>query len=162
MDIRIVVSRRRAILPDSGDYLVGDNKGDRILVEFDEEWDEYTVKTARFHYNGTSEDVVFSGGEVEIPRLRNTSLLEVGFYAGDLRTSTPVQIKVKRSAVEKEGLPPDPTPDVYAQLTELIKSGSIKGAKGDKGDPYTLTEEDKTTIVSDVLSALPTWEGGSY
>jgi hypothetical protein len=45
-----------------------------------------------------------------------------------------------------------------------------KGDKGDKGaDGYTpirgtdyWTEEDKAAMVSDVLAALPTWEGGSY
>ena len=31
-----------------------------------------------------------------------------------------------------------------------------------KGDPYTLTEEDKAELVTDVLEALPTWEGGSF
>ena len=43
--------------------------------------------------------------------------------------------------------------------TEL---GNVKGDKGDKGDPYTLTESDKAAIVSDVINALPTWNGGSY
>lgn len=47
---------------------------------------------------------------------------------------------------------------------------AIKGEKGDKGDKgYTpikgtdyWTASDKSQIVSDVLSALPTWNGGSY
>lgn len=38
----------------------------------------------------------------------------------------------------------------------------ITAIKGDKGDPYTLTEEDKAELVADVLEALPTWEGGSF
>lgn len=40
-----------------------------------------------------------------------------------------------------------------------------KGDKGDKGDPgpaYTLTDTDKQTIVNAVITALPTWQGGSY
>lgn len=31
-----------------------------------------------------------------------------------------------------------------------------------KGDPYTLTKDDKAELVTDVLEALPTWEGGSF
>lgn len=38
----------------------------------------------------------------------------------------------------------------------------LDGAKGDKGDPYTLTEADKTEIANAVLDALPTWNGGAY
>lgn len=41
---------------------------------------------------------------------------------------------------------------------------AIKGDKGDKpvkGEDY-FTEEDKTELVTDVLEALPTWQGGSY
>lgn len=37
-----------------------------------------------------------------------------------------------------------------------------KGDKGDKGDSYVLTSADKTEIAGSVLSALPTWTGGSY
>lgn len=52
-------------------------------------------------------------------------------------------------------------------------SGSGTGPSGPQGpagaDGYTpvkgvdyWTEEDKAEIVSDVLAALPTWEGGAY
>ena len=34
-----------------------------------------------------------------------------------------------------------------------------KGDKGDKGDPYTLTTTDRATIVSDVINALPKYDG---
>lgn len=41
---------------------------------------------------------------------------------------------------------------------------AIKGDKGDKpvkGEDY-FTEEEKAELVTDVLEALPTWEGGSF
>lgn len=48
-------------------------------------------------------------------------------------------------------------------LTVTSASGtSSANLKGEKGDPYTLTEADKQYIVDTVLEALPTWEGGSY
>ena len=45
---------------------------------------------------------------------------------------------------------------------EIIDAGEIivpEGAKGDKGDPYTLTSADKSAIVADVLAALPYYDG---
>lgn len=44
---------------------------------------------------------------------------------------------------------------------------AIKGEKGDKGDTPVKgtdywTATDKAQMVSDVLAALPTWNGGSY
>ena len=39
--------------------------------------------------------------------------------------------------------------------TEADFLASFKGEKGDKGDPYTLTDEDKTEIVNLVLAELP-------
>lgn len=38
-------------------------------------------------------------------------------------------------------------------------SADLKGAKGDKGDAYTLTETDKSTIVNAVIAALPVYNG---
>lgn len=36
------------------------------------------------------------------------------------------------------------------------------GEKGEKGDPYTLTEADKETIVNAVIDALPVAEGVGF
>jgi len=35
-------------------------------------------------------------------------------------------------------------------------------AKGDKGDPYNLTDEDKEEITQQILATLPVWNGGNY
>lgn len=43
-----------------------------------------------------------------------------------------------------------------------VPATGAKGDKGDKGDTYVLTTADKSEIASSVLSALPTWNGGSY
>ncbi len=62
------------------------------------------------------------------------------------------------------------TPSVDAETGDLSWTGSEEGMpevpganiKGPKGDPYTLTEEDKSAIANSVLASLPTWTGGSY
>lgn len=46
-------------------------------------------------------------------------------------------------------------------LQEAKDSGEFDGKTPVKGEDY-FTEADKTEFVNDVLSALPTWEGGSY
>ena len=48
--------------------------------------------------------------------------------------------------------------DIY---TFEVKNGS-KGSKGDVGSDYIFSEEDKAELVTDVLNALPTWNGGAY
>ena len=62
------------------------------------------------------------------------------------------------------------TSAVETALEEAKASGEFKGEKGDKGDKGDTpqkgidyyTAADKTEMVNMVLSALPTWEGGSY
>lgn len=82
----------------------------------------------------------------------------------------------------------EPTPTVYDDIMAAIEAGKVKGPKGDPGekgdkgftgepgapgkdgeDGYTpqkgvdyYTEADKNEVVTAVLAALPTWEGGSY
>ena len=42
---------------------------------------------------------------------------------------------------------------------KLVPIYTIKGDKGEKGDPYILTEADKTEIVNSVIEALPKYNG---
>lgn len=44
----------------------------------------------------------------------------------------------------------------------LITLAELTGPAGPTGPAYELTEADKQEIVVDVLSTLPTWNGGSY
>lgn len=44
--------------------------------------------------------------------------------------------------------------EAFLNLKEIAK-----GDPGEKGDPYTLTEEDKAIIVEAVIAALPVYEG---
>lgn len=60
-----------------------------------------------------------------------------------------------------------PSVDADGNLTwtaSKVGMPEVAGAniKGPKGDPYTLTEEDKASIANSVLASLPTWTGGEY
>lgn len=124
--IEIVVRDKIAYSPP--DEIVCGNSDYNVRFVFDEEWADYTVKTARFIFNGKHEDCVFEGDTVSVPIITKTLTLAVGVFAGDLRTSTPALIKTRKSILCDEGLPPDPSPDVYAQIMELLNNGSGGGS----------------------------------
>lgn len=119
--IEISVRNRVAWQTNKTDYVCG-NKGFRVGFDFDSEWDEIETKTARFEYNGTHQDIVFTGSECEVPKIFNTKRMEIGVYAGDLYTTTPAVVGCKRSILCKGSLPADPAPEVYAQIMELLNN----------------------------------------
>ena len=78
-------------------FIVSGNSDYAVVFDFDSEWEEYTTKTARFIMGGGYTDVVFDGCECAIPTLRGGGVLEVGVYAGDIRTTTSAEVGVKPS-----------------------------------------------------------------
>lgn len=86
-------------------YICG-NSDFVINFNFDEEWDEFTTKTARFVYNGEYKDVEFDGAVCPVPIISNTYSIKVGVFAGDLRTTTPAYISAKKSILCESVSPP--------------------------------------------------------
>lgn len=107
--------------------IVCDNSDYTAVFDFDDEWSAYETKTARFVYGGRYTDVVFSGNECPIPEIHDTRSLTIGVYAGDLHTTTPAYISCVPSILCGNGIPADPTPDVYAQIMELLNAISLGG-----------------------------------
>ena len=94
-----------------------------VRFDFDEEWSEYALKTARFvSEDGSYNDVQFEGDTCAIPILRNTRTLLVGVFAGNLRTTTAALIHAVPCITDPDGTPADSTPDVYAQLMERFNA----------------------------------------
>lgn len=118
--ILIPVIDKIAKSPD--EEIVCGNSDYYIEFAFDSEWDGYDVKTARFVYGGKKTDVVFKGNVVQVPVMSNTTKVFVGVFSGDLRTSTPAAIVCRPSILCKGGTPHDPTPDVYAQIMDMMNS----------------------------------------
>lgn len=106
------------------EYICG-NSDFIVVFDFDEEWDAFNVKTARFRYNGTYQDVVFEGNRCEMPRIENTHVIQVGVFAGNLHTTTPAEVLAKKSILCGSGLPAAPGDDVYAQLMDLVDKNGI-------------------------------------
>lgn len=127
MVFNVVVRDRIAVNVNPDAKLVCGNPGDDIVIDFDDEWSDYPTKTARFIFNYHPVDVVFDGNTVKTPMIKNASLVKVGFFAGDLHTTTPAVILANKSILCEDGLPDDPTPDVYAQIMERLNNGGGKG-----------------------------------
>ena len=128
-----------------------------VRFDFDEEWAEYAVKTARFvSEDGSYTDVQFEGSDCTVPILRNTRTLLVGVFAGNLRTTTAALIHAVPCITDPDGTPADPTPDVYAQLMERFNAMEAPAAV-----LYTaqeLTDEQKATARNNIGVSKPDWE----
>lgn len=119
-DIQIKVADKIATGDDT--KIICGNSDYTAVFDFDDEWSAYDTKTARFVYCGTYTDVVFTGNECPIPIIQDTRSLTIGVYAGDLHTTTPAYVSCVPSILCGGGVPADPTPDVYAQILELLNN----------------------------------------
>jgi hypothetical protein len=92
-----------------------------VRFAFDTEWDAYENKTARFVTENGYIDVLFEGSECPMPQISNVRWVEIGAYAGDLRTTTPAYIPMDRSILcGDNSMHPDPPEDLYNQLLERM------------------------------------------
>lgn len=97
-----------------------------IRFIFDEEWDTYVVKTARFTYIIDSEqhyqEVVFAGSLCPMPILSNITEVNVGVYAGELRTTTPAKLVCEKSILCGSNTHTSTPKDAFNQLMELLEN----------------------------------------
>lgn len=133
MKISITIANKIA-KADNPPTIVCGNSDYTIAFNFDSEWNEYALKTARFAYVVCGRlkryiDVVFSGNECSVPKLHNIDAVEVGVYAGDLHTTTPAYIPCEKSILCDGGVPDSPSEDVYNQIMELIAESGAGGGK---------------------------------
>lgn len=140
MQIEIKITQKRAELQGSC-VLVCGNSGDTVNFIFDNEWGQYSNKTARFGFIKEGawyySDVLFDGSVCEIPMLSGIDFVEVGVYAGNLSTTTPARVPTKRSILCRNGLEHEPPPaDVYNEILAAV-SGKLSTTGGTvTGDYY--------------------------
>lgn len=162
----INVTVRDKIASAVGDIVYICGNSDYIInFDFDAEWDDYDVKTARFVHDCSYIDVVFTGNQCAMPVIHKAYGIYVGVYAGDLRTTTPAHIPSAASILSAEGTPAAPPDDVYAQITALCNeavaeaksvredadAGKFNGAPGKTPVPGAdyFTEADKQAIAAE-------------
>jgi N-acetylneuraminic acid mutarotase len=133
--LQIDVKDKRATYNRRGGEIVCGNRDYQIRFAFDEEWDAYPVKTARFIAGGIPTDVIFEGDTVAVPIIHNAWSVSVGVFAGNLRTTTPALIPCQKSVLCESGEPADPPPDVYAQIMGVLEEvGAATGPNIAYGD----------------------------
>ena len=129
-ELHITVSNKIATYMRRDGAVVCGNSSYMIVFAFDEEWDAYPTKTARFLWNNLYTDVPFTGNTVNVPIVTDTTLLKVGVYAGDLSTTTPASIECKASILcgmmyenpEQEEPPEIPEGYIYPTGSKTITS----------------------------------------
>lgn len=95
--INIDIKNKVAVC-DPEQFIVGGNADYVVDFRFDEEWEAFDAKVARFIWSNGFEDVTFSGSECPIPIIANTNSVLVGVYVNDtLRTTTRAVVRVKKS-----------------------------------------------------------------
>ena len=185
MIIEVNVSNKIAKLKNKDAVAVCGNSDYVIRFNFDSEWDAYSAKTARFKYNGSYTDVVFTGTDCNMPVIEDAYSAEIGVFAGELHTTTPAYLPMTKSILCGTGTPVDPVPSVYDQIMEILngfsatveKTGGTatitivdpegttvaeitdgaKGDKGDKGEPGAIVRPTTQTI----SLAVAAWANGS-
>lgn len=118
----INISVENKIAEADGTLYVCGNSDFVAKFAFDAEWEAYETKTARFGYNNSYVDVVFTGDKCPVPIISGTYFFNIGVYAGDLHTTTPARVPCKKSILCDTGFPADPPNDVYNQIMEKLNS----------------------------------------
>ena len=126
-EIHIRIKDRIASYDLSEGHVICDNNDYTIVFDFDEEWESYPLRTARFVTGGAYSDVPFSGTRCDMPKMENTELCAVGVYAGDLRTTTPAMIPCQKSirSVGQASLPA-PGDEIYDQILEQVNAAAVR------------------------------------
>lgn len=122
MNIDIIIREKVARLVNPDARFICGNSDITIAFDFDEEWAQFKVKTARFSFNGGYIDKVFEGNKLDAPIIKNADNVKIGVFAGNLHTTTPAFVYAKKSILCESGSPAAPEEDVYAQIMEMLNN----------------------------------------
>lgn len=102
-NILTVVVRNKVPSVEYGEVFVADNSEYRIRFDFDAEWEQTPIRTARFIIDDWTADYLFTGDTVRAPLIPSGSRdVEIGVYAGSIRTTSTVCIPVLDSILYRQ------------------------------------------------------------
>ena len=136
----INISIENKIAEADGTLYVCDNSDFVAKFAFDAEWEAYENKTARFCYNNSYVDVVFTGNECPVPIISGTYFFNIGVYAGNLRTTTPARVPCKKSILCGSESESSASQEVRNEFLDVLDKRT--------GDLADLTTEAKDTLVA--------------
>ena len=162
--INISIQNKIAYAAKDACYVCGNNDF-KVVFTFDDEWDETSVKTARFVYNGVSQEVVFQGTECPVPFIVGATYIDIGVYTSNGLSSTPARTKAKESILCIGEMPDAPKEDVYNQIVGLcdkaVRTAQSVEDRANAGEftPVVgvdyFTDDEKATMVRDVADLMP-------
>ncbi len=128
------ITVRNKIATYTGDvpYICG-NSDYTVLFDFDEEWEAYPQKTARFVFGTSYIDVVFIGNECPFPLIEKTMMVVAGVFAGNLHTTTGAAVKACLSIRSDDGAPTEPESDVYDVIMDTLNGHEVRQRRVEMG-----------------------------
>ncbi len=151
-EINITVDNKIAIKADETEYICG-NSDFVAKFAFDAEWEAYENKTARFCYNNSYVDVVFTGNECPVPIISGTYFFNIGVYAGNLHTTTPARVPCKKSILCGNESESSASQEVRNKFLDVLDKRT--------GDLGGLATENKSTIVAAINEVARSGGGGT-
>ena len=138
-----------------------------VAFDFDEDWDQYPIKTARFvAADGKVYEQTVTDDRCTFPQIMDTFRVELGVYAGDLVTTTPAVVECLRSIRSGTGDTPEvPEPDRYDAMMEAINADALRAeeaaaAAAESADKAA--EEVQRTFDENMLIVRVWFEDGTY
>lgn len=149
----INISVENKIAEADGTLYVCDNSDFVAKFAFDAEWEAYENKTARFVYNNSYVDVVFTGNECPVPIISGTYFFNIGVYAGNLHTTTPARVPCKKSILCGSESESSASQEVKNKFLDVLDKRT--------GDLADLTTEAKDNLVAAINEAAQSGGSGS-
>lgn len=145
------VRRDGCIVCGNGDY--------EILFSFDAEWDPHKEKVARFIWDGGYFDVPFEGDVCPVPCITSAPSVEVGVYAGTLRTTTPAVIRCRPSIRSDVTL--EIKPEAVEQFQNLAQAAAseAKGAASEARAAAVAARSAADEAEASVTQLSQEWQG---
>lgn len=153
MQINVSIANRIARAAGTPQIVCG-NSDYVAAFTFDSEWDELVEKTARFQYMKDGQlqhkDVEFSGSSCAIPALYDIDRVEIGVYAGSIRTTTPAVVPCLRCIFDLPAEEAEPAADdVYNELMDAAQEAMNPAPEPPEGYVLIVTSEGDYVTTSD-------------
>lgn len=139
---RLFLSGNQDVVADSQNYL-------EAQFRFSRDWDGI-AKTAvfRWAHGEQAYHMLLQDDRCFVPcEVIRAPGFKVAVFGGDLITTDAVTVEVKASGMEEGVAPPDPTPDIYAQLVNLVEEKSTQAAAAAEEAENWAKEAENTATV---------------
>lgn len=155
-DIKVTVRNKIAV--GDGTEIVCGNSDYTVIFDLDAEWDSFDSKTMRVRFtDNTYADVIFTGTSCALPIFNNSVGIDIGVYAGNLRTTSPASFDCIKSILCGIGSPVSPDPIVDTKIIELIENKPGEKCEGKTFSiPTGETDADGNAIYEEKTAGIGT------